>query len=454
MIRLFNSLTKSKETFSPLEKEVRIYSCGPTVYDFVHIGNLRAFILSDILRRVFEFNAFSVKQVMNITDIGQLTSDSDTGEDKMTKAIRREGKGLSLASMKEIADTYTEAFLKDIQVLNIEMPHVLPKASDHIEEQITMIQVLEKKGHTYNTNDGVYLDTTTISDYGKLGGLSDEHQSRIGENSEKRNPSDFALWKFNNEIGFSSPWGQGSPGWHIECSSMSQKYLGEQFDIHTGGADLIAIHHNNEIAQSEGANGKIPAHFWLHNAFVNVAGGKMAKSEGTGITMRNIVDKSFSPLSYRYWLLTGHYRSQVNFTWEALEAAQNALDKLYVFVQTLGEKSDSPLDGYIKRFTDSINDDLGTPQAIAIMWELIKDSDAEDADKLATLLKFDEVLGLKLSDIKPVEIPQKVRELIAQREETRIKGDWEESDRLRELIKKAGFVVSDTDDGQVITESR
>lgn len=450
MIKFFNTLTKSEEEFKPIEKQVRMYNCGPTVYDYVHIGNLRSVILADTIRRVLEFNGYSVKQVMNITDVGHLTSDADSGDDKMMKGLKREGKEVTLESLRELSEKYTVAFVENTESLNTETPHVLPRASEHVEEQIEMIKTLESKHHTYVTSDGVYFDTSTVDEYGKLGGLSEMQESRIGKNAEKKNSRDFALWKFNDELGWESSWGKGFPGWHIECSAMSREYLGDTFDIHTGGVDNIPTHHNNEIAQSESANEKPFANFWLHNEHLLVNGGKMAKSEGTGFTLAEIVDRGFTPLAFRYWLLTGHYRSKVNFTWEALGGAQSALNKLYSSIQSFGENSGDISSDYLKKFQDAVNDDLGTPQAIAVMWSLVKNGDIEDEDKRATLLKFDEVLGLDLKNIKQLEIPTKVRELIAMREEARAKKDWPESDRLRDLIKEVGFEIKDTEDGPTI----
>lgn len=288
MLYLTNTLTKQKELFVPLnEKNVGMYNCGPTVYDYAHIGNLRAYVFADILRRTLEYAGYTVNQVMNITDIGHLSSDADDGEDKMTRGLKREGKPLTLEAMKELADFYAEAFKKDLSWLNIEMPHHMPKASEHIAEDIALIQKLEARGFLYTTSDGVYFNTEKDPHYGKLGGLSDinEAQARIHAQSEKKSPRDFAVWKKNDVLGYESPWGKGFPGWHMECSAMSMKYLGETFDIHTGGIDHIPVHHNNEIAQSENATGKPYVRTWLHNAFVTVPSGKMAKSEGTGLTL-------------------------------------------------------------------------------------------------------------------------------------------------------------------------
>lgn len=393
-IKLHNTLTGSLEEFKPIEQgKVKMYHCGPTVYDYVHIGNLRSFLLADVIRRTFEFLGFEVKQVMNITDVG-IGGNNDEGEDKIIKGLRREGKSVSMESMKELADFYTERFREDIIKLNIEMPNVLPKASEHIPEQIELIKVLESKGFTYKTSDGVYFDVSKDTNYGKLTKLSKKSESRI-TNSEKRNSQDFALWKSNSNLGFSSPWGQGFPGWHLECSAMSTKYLGNTFDIHTGGIDLAPIHHNNEIAQSENASGSELAHCWLHNEFVNVVDSKMAKSEGNQITLKTLVEKGYSPLAYRYFLLMAHYRTPVNFSWEALEAAGNAYKRLKD-IRFKIKDSGIVDEGYKKQFIEKLENDFNTPQALAILWTLAKDKSVSPENKLATFLDFDKVLGLGL----------------------------------------------------------
>lgn len=407
-LKLHNTLSGTLEEFRPIKpKEVKMYNCGPTVYDYIHIGNLRSFLLADILRRTFEYSGFEVKQVMNITDVG-IGGNNDEGEDKIIKGLKREGKEITMENMRALADFYTERFKEDIAVLNIETPHVLPKASEHINEQIELIKILEEKSFTYETSDGIYFDTSKDPNYGRLGKLGKETESRV-VNSEKRNSRDFALWKFNTNLGFPSAWaapgnprGQGFPGWHLECSAMSTKYLGNTFDIHTGGMDLAAIHHNNEIAQSENACGCEFAHYWLHNEFVNVTGpstglgvNKMAKSEGTGINLSEIVKGGFSPLAYRYFLLMAHYRTPVTFSWEALTAAQNAYDKLKKVVARLDEGGIVD-EAYKAAFREKLENDLNTPQALAVVWTLVKDKEVPNSNKLATLKDFDKVLGLGL----------------------------------------------------------
>ncbi|MHB1330663.1 MAG: cysteine--tRNA ligase [Minisyncoccota bacterium] len=453
MFSIHNTLTNKVEPFKPLNNgEVKMYHCGPTVYDHVHIGNLRSFILADILRRSFEYTGNKVTQVMNVTDIGHLSGDSDDGEDKMTKALKREGKPLNLESMRKLADFYTERFKEDIAKMNILIPHVMPKASDHIKEDVELINELEDKGFTYKTSDGLYFDTSKDPNYGKLGGTG-EGESRIRINSEKKNSKDFALWKFNSEIGYPSPWGQGFPGWHIECSAMSQKYLGKTFDIHTGGIDLAPIHHNNEIAQSENACGCEFAHYWLHNEFVNVDSGKMAKSVGNIIKLKDVEEKSFSPLAYRYFLLLSHYRTPSSFSWEALEAAQNAYRKLKEFISTL------PFEGevdkkYKKDFVNAIESDLATAEALATTWKLVKDESIDPRNKRATLLDFDKVLGLNLenNEFAVGQIPEEVQKIINEREEARARKDFKKSDELRDEINKKGFVIEDSADGLKVSK--
>ena len=453
---LYNTLTKQKEKFTPQDPQrVGMYNCGPTVYAFVHIGNLRAYVFADILKRVLQWNDYTVKQVINITDVGQLTSDGDDGEDKMTKGLKREGLPITLEGMKNLADRYTEAFLKDIERLNISQPDVLPRASEHIKEQIGMIRHLEEKEAAYVTSDGVYFNTSAYPEYGKLGGLTpvEEMQARI-EHAEKKHPHDFALWKFNEDLGWESPWGRGFPGWHIECSAMSMKYLGETFDIHTGGIDHIPVHHNNVIAQSEMATVKPFAHYWLHIAFITISGDKIAKSVGNTIYLYELEKHGISPLSYRYWLLTSHYRTQSNFTWEALLAAHTAYQKLCQKVSEVDEKENIKVEAhpvYIQRFTQYINDDLDTPGAIALLWELWKDTSLSQTQKRETTFVFDEILGLGFSDSTATQqIPEEVLQLMDERENARNQKDWDKADELREKMQILGFTVKDTEEGQKI----
>lgn len=395
-LKIHNSLSGKLEEFKPIKSgEVRMYSCGPTVYDRVHIGNLRAFLTSDLVRRTFVYLGFSVEQVMNITDVG-IGGDNDEGEDKMIKGLKRENLGVTLDSMRELADGYTEKFKEDILALNIKLPHALPRASEHITDQIELIEQLEKKGFAYKTDDAVYFDTSKDKGYGKLGGLTpiDESQARVDVGG-KKSPRDFALWKFNSNLGYSSPWGQGFPGWHIECSAMSQKYLGKSFDIHTGGIDLLPVHHNNEIAQSEVICGCDLAHYWIHNEFVNFGNIKMAKSEGNTITLSTLKEKGFSPLAYRYLLLQSHYRTPTTFSWESLEASSKAFTKLQKLFSSLPEGGEIN-EEYKKKFTEKLENDFNTAQALAVLWTLAKDKSVSDEDKRATIADFDKVLGLNL----------------------------------------------------------
>ncbi|MEJ0002174.1 MAG: cysteine--tRNA ligase [bacterium] len=449
----YNTLTHRKEAFSPIEDgEVRMYTCGPTVYNYAHIGNLRSYVFADILRKSLRYGGYKVKQVMNITDIGHLASDADSGEDKMTKGLLREGKALTLANMRELAEFYAGKFTEDLAALNIDMPDGLYYASDYVKEDIELIQKLEEKGFAYKTSDGIYFDTAKMPDYGVLwGGVrkADELESRIGENSEKHNPADFALWKFDAGIGFESPWGTGFPGWHIECSAMGMKFLGEQFDIHTGGIDHIPVHHTNEIAQSESATGKKPfVRFWMHHEHVDIGGAKMAKSDDNFLKLGLLAEKGIDPLAYRFWLLMGSYRTKLNFSWEALEAAETALKRLYRQYLDLGDAVGTASADYQEDFKKYLADDLDTPQAISLVWELLKDESVSAADKRATLLDFDSVLGLGLAHQKEDEVPEEILKLLAEREAARTNKDFMKSDRLRDKIRELNYEVKDTEEGQ------
>lgn len=397
-LKLHNTLTGLLEEFKPLkEGSVGMYHCGPTVYDYVHIGNLRSYVFADILRRTLEYTGHNVKQVINITDIGHLTSDADMGDDKMVKGLKRENLPITIEGLKSLADKYESAFKDDIKTLNIETPHDFPRATEYLEQEIEVVKKLEEKGFAYRIDDGIYFDTGKFPDYGKLGGLTpiDESVARV-QGSQKKSPRDFVLWKLSNDdhLGFESPWGKGFPGWHIECSAMSKELLGQPFDIHTGGIDHIAIHHNDEIAQSEAAFGVPLANYWLHNEFLTVSEGKMAKSKGTGITLSEVVQGGFDPLAYRYFLLMAHYRTPVTFTWESLTAAGNAYKKLKGLVSK-GEAG-TVEEGYKQKFIDKLENDLNTPQALAIVWTLAKDKEVPLENRIATILDFDRVLGLGL----------------------------------------------------------
>lgn len=450
-IYLFDTLTKEKRKFSPIkENEVSMYHCGPTVYDYLQIGNLRTFLLADFLRRTFEFNGYKVRQVMNITDIGHLVSDADSGDDKMTKALLREGKELTLENMKQIALFYSDAFKKDLNDLNILTPNVLPMASDHVKEDIDLIQKLSDKGLTYKTSDGLYFDTIKYPEYGKLGGISvvdeKELKSRLAGNPEKKDPRDFALWKFNPELGYEAPWGKGFPGWHIECSAMSMKYLGESFDIHTGGIDLISTHHNNEIAQSESVTGKAFANYWLHGAFLNLKDAKMSKSTG-GIALKDLIEKGYSPLDYRYLLLTALWSTSLNFSFDSLDAAKAARQRLVSHISGLKDGVVDPKQ--IEEFTAIVNNNLNMPEAVSYLWQLLKSNTLTSS----TLAEFDRVLGLDLiSEAKKQNdanenIPRDVKDIMLARDAARSGKDWTKSDELRDSLTKKGYEVIDTPDG-------
>lgn len=452
-IYLTNTLGRKKEKFEPIEPGfVGMYSCGPTVYDFSHIGHARTYIFSDILEKTLEYNGLEVKRVMNITDVGHLVSDSDTGEDKMEKRATRENK-----TVWEIADYYTKDFLDLAKKVNIKLPELLPKATDHIPEMINLIKKLEEKGFTYKLADGIYFDTSKFPKYGELTGqtwqqLQDNLKAgaRVEMVSGKKYPTDFALWKFSpknekRQMEWKSPWGKGFPGWHIECSAMSMKYLGETFDLHTGGVDHIQIHHTNEIAQSEAAAGKKFVNYWLEGEHLLVEGEKMSKSLGNYLRLKDIEDKSFDPIAFRYLVLTAHYNTQLNFTWESLQAAQNALNNLYREVSSYSEAKVGCAE-FEQQFLKAINNDLDTPKALAVMWDLVK-SDYPDSAKLQSLLKFDEVLGLELAEISGQTATSEVDELVKQREKAREEKDFAKSDEIRKQIADKGFEVVDTDQG-------
>jgi cysteinyl-tRNA synthetase len=462
-LSLYNTASKKKEIFVPLKNgALSMYSCGPTVYSYVHIGNLRAFLLSDLLRRTFEYSGYTVTQVMNITDFGHLVADSDDGEDKMMKGLKREGMEPTMENMFLLASRYVNAFKEDLREMNIKTPHALPRASEHVKGMIAYVDTLLKKDYAYATSDGVYFDTKKFPAYGILGGSASVAHSRTGVSSEKRDLRDFALWKFNTEMGWDAPWGKGFPGWHIECTAMSTQYLGKTFDVHTGGIDHIAIHHNNEIAQAEAANGKPYAHYWLHNEFITIDSTKLSKSIGNELILRQLRDRGVLPLGYRYWLLTGHYRQGMNFTWEAVEGAQQALLRAWKAFADLPVASAQPDKAYVRRFTNLMHDDLDTPRAIALMWELIKDTKVAGDVKRATLLDFDRVLGigfaLKQEDRgagveKKTLVATDIRTLMLERDSARAKKDFATSDKIRAEIESAGYTLLDTPEGTRVTKA-
>jgi len=458
-IYLYNSLTRQKELFAPIKApDVGMYACGPTVYDYQHIGNMRRYVGDDILKRVLVLNGFKVKHVMNVTDVGHLTSDADTGEDKLEKSAAEKGK-----SAAEIAKFFEEQFFSSTDALNITRPDIVCRATEHIPEQIELIKKIEENGFTYLTEDGVYFDTTKLEDYGVLaGGKEGIMPGARVDIAGKKNPTDFALWKFSpkdikRQMEWESPWGRGFPGWHIECSAMSMKYLGETFDIHTGGVDHIAVHHTNEIAQSEGATGKEPVKYWVHYEFLQVDGAKMAKSLGNTYTVEDVKEKGYEPMALRYLFLTAYYRDRLNFTWESLEAAQNALGKLRSGVAalknekartTLSSEKDAKTQAFREEFVSSVNDDINTASALATMWKMLK-SNIPSEDKYDLAIVFDEVLGLELAKatVGKVEVSEKVQKLIDKRNQLRDAGKFEEADGVRKEIEEAGFVLEDTSQG-------
>lgn len=503
MLRLFNSLTKRVEDFKPLKPPfVKMYTCGPTVYQFAHIGNFRSFVTADLLVRVLKMNGFDTKYVMNITDVGHLTNDdmggADTGEDKIEKAAIKEGK-----TAREVADFYMQAFLSDMKDLNMITPDVMPKATEHIDEQIELIERLQKKGYTYLTNDGVYFDTSKFKGYGEMSSLDKVKEgARVEINQEKKNPRDFALWKFSNvkspqpplekgefvygygqrpasakgfgearQMEWDSPWGVGFPGWHLECSAMSMKYLGEQLDIHTGGVDHKEIHHPNEIAQSEGATGKKFVKYWIHTAFMLVAGQKMSKSLGNIYTLYDLEKEGFNPVALRYLYLQTHYRQEMNFTFGALEGAQIAYRKLLFEIAKWGDQnskiknqnqdqslkiySENDLkltNEYFDEFVKAANEDLNMAKALGVMWELVK-SDLTDEQKIMDIYRMDEVLGLDLRNgvrkyvHEEQVVPKEVKDLMKERNILRNERRFNEADRVRKMIGELGYEVEDSEKG-------
>ena len=452
-IKFYNTLTKQKEKFIPLNDDiVKIYSCGPTVYKNATIGNMRTNIFQDVLRRVLKYNGYKLKHVMNITDVGHLVSDGDEGEDKMLKSAREENK-----SPLEIAEYYTKLFFDDLEALNIEKPEIICKATDHINEMLEYVKKLMANGYAYETSTAIYFDVSKLDKYGILSGINlDEQKSgaRVEVDKEKKNPYDFALWikaPENHLMKWDSPWGPSYPGWHIECSAMSSKYLGEQFDIHTGGIDLIPTHHENEIAQSKGACGKIPARYWMHGEYLLINGGKMSKSLGNVYLLEDIIKREYNPLVYRLFSYSCHYRNKLNFTWEGIEAASKSLERLKEGYRKhlYGEDniSNEVIEDFENRFHEAINDDLNMPLAMGVVWEVIR-YEKKSKQLADLLLKFDTVLGLKIDEEnKKEEIPEEIINLLKQRQQARQEKNWAESDRIRDLIKEKGYMVKDGKDG-------
>jgi cysteinyl-tRNA synthetase len=461
-IYLTNTLGRKKEKFVPIAPPVvSIYSCGPTVYLYSHIGHMRRYVGDDILKRVLIQNGYQVKHVMNITDVGHLTSDADTGEDKIEKSARETGK-----SAWDIAKFFEAQFFASCEPLNIIRPNIVAKATDHIKEQIDLISRIEKNGYTYKTDDGIYFDTSKLPSYGALtGGKAGIKAGIRVELAGKKNPTDFALWKFSpkgekRQMEWESPWGVGFPGWHIECSAMSMKYLGETFDIHTGGVDHIAIHHTNEIAQSMAASGQEPVRFWIHHEFLQVNGEKMAKSLKNTFTVEDVIKRGFDPLALRYLFLTAHYRDTLNFTWESLASAGNALNRLRSQLISMREsrkrtvlsrEKEKKMEEIRAKFMKAVNDDLNTPKAIATMWDMFK-SNIPAEDKYDLALSFDDILGLSLNKISSVQlsIPDVVQKLMTDRERLRREGQFSEADKIRVKIEEMGYKLEDTSQGTSI----
>ncbi len=455
-LKLFDTYQREVREFVPLKKGIAsLYCCGPTVYNYAHIGNLRTYLFEDVLRRTLELNGYQVQHVVNITDVGHLVSDADDGEDKMEKGAARTGK-----TAWEIAQIYTDAFMQDLQRLNIKTPTTLCKATDHIPEQIEAIQQIEAKGMCYKTSDGIYFDTSKDPNYGYLARLDIEglQQGARVDKGEKRNVTDFALWKFSppdeqRQMEWESPWGKGFPGWHIECSAMAAKYLGPLFDIHCGGKDHIPIHHSNEIAQASACYGTNLSNYWMHGYFLQTDKEKMSKSSGEFLTTSTLIDKKYDPLAYRYFCLLAHYRSDIMFSWEALDSAVKALTRMR---ETYFNWADNGkvATAYEEKFLSYINDDLNTSRTIALIWDLIKDDTVTDADKKATVNLLDQVLGLELSQWQPAqaaEVPEEAVALAERRQQARAEKDWATADQMRDELAQLGYTVKDTPDGFEVT---
>lgn len=467
-IHLYNTESSTLETFSPRDDQsVTLYSCGPTVYDHTHIGNLRSFVSADIVKRVLLRNGYLVKHTINFTDFGHLSDDGDTGEDKMMKGLKREGLPVTLDAMRQLSERYIISFKDDLEELRILEPTTWARASDYIKKQVSLIKSLDEKGFTYETSDGVYFDISKFPTYGRLGNLNLKKMksgARVEVNTEKRHPADFAVWK-KSDLGWDSAWGKGFPGWHIECSAMAMDTLSKQIDIHTGGEDLANTHHNAEIAQSEAATGKPFVKYWLHNAFITIDNTKVSKSLGNTITMRHLRDRGFSGDDYRYWLLTAHYRTPVNFSWEALGAAKQALYRLKRHVyEDFKQKTATPSAEYLERFDSCLANDFDTCGALSVLWDMLKDESLDPKTKCGTLMSMDEVLDIGLSDdlaegvrslgvIAIEDLSVEMQALIDKREAARLARNWEEADILREAIKLKGYELEDTAHGPKVTKS-
>ena len=456
-IYFYNTLTRNKEEFKPIDKnEIKMYSCGPTVYYFAHIGNLRAYLFMDTLRRTLKYNGYKLKHVMNITDVGHLVSDADEGEDKMMKAAQREKK-----NPFEIAEFYTNAFLTDIDRLNIDKPEIIAKATEHISEMEKYVEKIIENGYTYKTDDTIYFDTSKLEKYGVLSNIKIDEQkagARVEFDNSKKNVTDFAIWikaPENHIMKWDSFFGKSYPGWHLECSAMGHKYLGENFDIHTGGIDHIPIHHENEIAQAKGFCGKIPANYWMHVDFLQVNGGKMSKSLNNLYTLDDLEKKGYEPLVYRMFNFTSTYRAQINFTFEAMDSAKIALKRLRDGYLKHKEGNDivssEEIQNYKQRFVEAINDDLNMPVAMSVVWDVVKNP-KKSLELKELLLDFDRVLGFNLENYQKEEniLPDEVQELVQKRNQARANKNWEESDKIRDILTKMGYTVKDSKEGTIV----
>ena len=464
-LTFYNTLTRRKEEFHSIdENRVRMYSCGPTVYSYAHIGNFRTYIFMDTLRRVLKYNGYELKHVMNITDVGHLESDADEGEDKMEKAARKEKK-----DPYEIANFYTKIFLKDMEKLNIDKPEIITKATENISQMIEYVKEIIKNGYAYETSKGIYFDISKLDKYPVLSNRKLDDQiagARVDVDPEKKNPYDFALWikaPENHIMKWESPWGLSYPGWHLECSTMGRRFLGEEFDIHTGGVDHIPTHHENEIAQSKGATGKIPAHVWMHCEYLQVDGGKMSKSLGNTYTISQLQEKGISPLAFKLFCFTAHYRNKLNFTFEGAYGAQKALERLYdSYIKNANGVDDVDEDiikEYEERFLTYINDDMNMPGAMSVVWEIARN--AKKSIKFADLLlKFDKVLGLDMKNAENYllefkheeseELPEEIKALVEERKQARAEKNWAKSDEIRDRIISLGYGIKDTKDGIIV----
>ena len=464
-LTFYNTLTRKKEEFHSIdENRVRMYSCGPTVYSYAHIGNFRTYIFMDTLRRVLKYNGYELKHVMNITDVGHLESDADEGEDKMEKAARKEKK-----DPYEIANFYTEIFLKDMEKLNIDKPEIITKATENISQMIEYVKEIIKNGYAYETSKGIYFDISKLDKYPVLSNRKLDDQiagARVDVDPEKKNPYDFALWikaPENHIMKWESPWGLSYPGWHLECSTMGRRFLGEEFDIHTGGVDHIPTHHENEIAQSKGATGKIPAHVWMHCEYLQVDGGKMSKSLGNTYTISQLEEKGISPLAFKLFCFTAHYRNKLNFTFEGAYGAQKALERLYdSYIKNANGVDDVDEDiikEYAERFLAYINDDMNMPGAMSVVWEIARN--VKKSIKFADLLlKFDKVLGLDMKNAENYllefkheeseELPEEIKALVEERKQARAEKNWAKSDEIRDRIISLGYSIKDTKDGIIV----